>query len=223
VHCSKGTKPGFVQPEKVQNGVFWGCGITKPGFVQRGNVQNRDSLRDRSNDPRLGVFTVSGAPIHPVEGGAMTIRYHVIGAVAAILGITAPASAYTITSFNIPGSVYLGPVYIAGPGQLAGEYVSSNFVDAGFAATDGSISTFNAPGNEGTFVLGIDSAAQIAVQTDEDAFVYQNGGFKIVSPPQSTQTVIQGINNSGQLVGYYYLGDGGGSSGFTEQGGSELH
>jgi hypothetical protein len=149
----------------------------------------------------------------------MTIRYHVIGAVAAILGITAPASAYTITSFNIPGSVYLGPVYIAGPGQLAGEYVSSNFVDAGFAATDGSISTFNAPGNEGTFVLGIDSAAQIAVQTDEDAFVYQNGGFKIVSPPQSTQTVIQGINNSGQLVGYYYLGDGGGSSGFTEQGG----
>jgi hypothetical protein len=93
VHCSKGTKPGFVQPEKVQNGVFWGCGITKPGFVQRGNVQNRDSLRDRSNDPRLGVFTVSGAPIHPVEGGAMTIRYHVIGAVAAILGITAPASA----------------------------------------------------------------------------------------------------------------------------------
>jgi hypothetical protein len=52
-----------------------------------------------------------------------------------------------------------------------------------------------------------------------DAFLFSNGDFTVLNVPSAlpNTTVAEGINTSGQIVGYY--GGGGGHQGFLEQNG----
>jgi probable HAF family extracellular repeat protein len=100
-------------------------------------------------------------------------------------------------------------------GQIVGSYIDASGNEHGFLFSNGTYTTIDDPGaNGGTGLSGINDLGQIAgsgaINSQFDGFVYNGGVFTTVDDPLGNPTgnAVDGINDSGQLVGTYGTGSG---------------
>ena len=111
------------------------------------------------------------------------------------------------------------PYSINGNGVIAGYYTfGSGLLQSGFVrAADGTITSFSPLSSPGSPVLetlgfSINAAGAIAgyyvggtAPFTNHGFVRDTGGnFTLFDPPGSTSTIVQSINDGGDITGYYY-------------------
>ena len=107
-------------------------------------------------------------------------------------------------------------------GKVVGYYEDANGISQGFVYANGTFTTISDPNaTAGTFVTGINDSGQlvgyytavtntpipngVAETSVNYGFVYTNGTFTTIDNPNSGTfgTWLDGINNSGQILGYY--------------------
>jgi uncharacterized membrane protein len=113
---------------------------------------------------------------------------------------------YTVIQF--PGSVYTNANAINSQGQIAGDYFGSNGPAHNFVYDRGVYTTINTPGDSS--VTGINNEGQIVGIIYQPlgliyphGFLYENGASTVISVPGSVGTMAYGINNRGQVSGWY--------------------
>jgi len=133
----------------------------------------------------------------------------------------------SFSSFKYPGAAQTLPWDINNNGQIVGWYTGSNGVLHGFLYDAGTFSSFNYPGvvgtcsfpcgiTPGTRINGINDSGQIVGTfvdyangtPDTHAFLYASGSFSSLNYPGAQETFAYGINDSGQVVGWYEDGTG---------------
>ncbi len=114
---------------------------------------------------------------------------------------------YTVQSLNV-GSYGTDTAGIDNNGEIAGYYQTPNY--GGFLwNANGSSSTFEAPGDTGgtTQVLDVnDSGAFVGAFFNGShmaGFVDQGGNFTEINAPGATYTYVTGINDYGEITGWY--------------------
>jgi probable HAF family extracellular repeat protein len=142
------------------------------------------------------------------------------------MGVAGQAEAgYTFVTIAPPGSSESSAIDINDAGQIVGQY---GFVpvktDIGFLLSGGSYSPIDPPGSTGSSAAtGINNGGQIVVSN----FLLSGGSYTALpevpgtgSPPGTggSPPLARGINDAGQIVGYYAAG--GSLHGFLLSGGS---
>jgi hypothetical protein len=94
--------------------------------------------------------------------------------------------------------------------EVCGFYIDSGMVTHGFLLNFGTLTTLNFPGASSTQALGLNDQGQVVgvytVGAAMHGFVYnsKHGHFYSVDDPNGVgTTTINGINNFGQIVGFY--------------------
>jgi hypothetical protein len=111
-------------------------------------------------------------------------------------------------SLSVPGALSTNARAINDLGQVAGFYFSGGNT-SGFIYSGGTFTTLNVPGATNTHLLGINNAGLIignfSTGGDSTPFLYSAGTFTTLpqDPSAKTSTDFVGINNNGQMVGFY--------------------
>lgn len=162
----------------------------------------------------------------------MTKFTHLSGLSLAALTITGlvaarPATAYTFTTIDAPGSVNTYVSGINSDGTIVGYYTDSSSNNHSFLKTSGiaGYTTFSFPGASGTtFVSGINDSGKVAGSYSDSSvfhgFLGAPGSLNSIDVPGRSRTIVEGVNNVGQVVGRYTV-DASNSHGFfgTSNGG----
>jgi hypothetical protein len=111
---------------------------------------------------------------------------------------------------NINGSANATATSISGSGTIAGFFTNSSGRVVGFLLhPSGQIVTLSRPGADVTQALGVNVGGLVVgaytVGSRTFGFTWQAGrGFRTVSDPNGVgSTVVNGVNNAGDLVGFY--------------------
>ncbi len=116
------------------------------------------------------------------------------------------------TSLSDPLYNIIQPLGINDLGEVVGVWGNSSNPETGFIYDDGVYTELTDPGFSQVVPYGINDSGQIVGELFSDtnpdvieAFIYTNGVYNILQMPSSSviQTYARGINNSGQIVGYY--------------------
>jgi len=133
---------------------------------------------------------------------------------------------FTYTTISDPNAVQAwGGTTVSGvnaSGLVVGNYTDTNGLNQGFAYLNGTYTTISDPNaTVSTYVTGVNDSGQIvgyytydvttptatgASETQvEQGFVYSNGTFTTISDPNEGTygTWVTGINDAGQILGYY--------------------
>lgn len=120
----------------------------------------------------------------------------------------------TIDDPALPGGI-LG-LFNSDFGLIVGSGLDSNGVTHGFLLNAGKFSSLDFPGANstqpldvnfnGSEIVGSYSLPSFPAKTIQ-GFTYINGVFKSVTFPKSASTAVNGVNNTGELVGTYFLPD----------------
>jgi len=116
------------------------------------------------------------------------------------------ASAYTVTTFDVPGSVFTGLSGINNAGQIVGEF-GDNVANHAFLYSNGVFTTINVPG-AGLTPLGINNTGEIVgslgdnIGTGNHGFLDNHGTITSFDVGDRT-TRANSINDFGQIVGNY--------------------
>src|SRR5262245_22362251 len=132
-------------------------------------------------------------------------------------GLAPVAKSQTYTTFDPPGSQGTSPVSINPAGQITGNYVDANFATHGFVrATDGTITSFDAPGAAfGTFpafitpqglIVGTYFDANFSTQPFLRAADGTFSTFQIPSPGASLYALV--ANSAGGIAGAFFGSNG---------------
>jgi probable HAF family extracellular repeat protein len=129
------------------------------------------------------------------------------------------------------GSIYNHAQGINNAGQIVGDFVDSGGNYRGFVLTNGSYITLNNPsatvmnGQSITLATGINNTGQIVgsyrdgTGTGNHGFLFSNGTYTTLDRPGATgATTPLGINDAGQIVGWFQ--DGTGNHGFLYSNGN---
>jgi probable HAF family extracellular repeat protein len=126
-------------------------------------------------------------------------------------GQIAKPDSYTFSSISVPNSFQTQAIDINNLGQISGWY--SNSAGAyGFIDTNGSFTSIDgphAPGDINNRVAGINNLGQVVGFVINDpggsptGFLDANGSITTINFPGTTYTLALGINDTGQIVGYY--------------------
>ncbi|MBV9508390.1 MAG: hypothetical protein JO323_25660 [Acidobacteriia bacterium] len=125
----------------------------------------------------------------------------------------------SFTTFEVPGSEFTTPFGINDNGQIVGTFLAAGIVSQeGFLYTDGSFTAFADPSAVGaTYPQGINNRGQIVGYFEGPArpdgpipnlnnnygFVSADGNFTTIAAPDGGAFYPAGINDNGQIVGYY--------------------
>ena len=121
-------------------------------------------------------------------------------------------SGNTFITITVPGAAATFVRDINNSGQIVGAYKGSDDAVHGFLrAADGTFVFFDVPDSLHTSANGINDAGLIVGEYSGPAFVGNRGFVRSVNgsieafdaPFSSTSTVLHGVNNRGQLVGFY--------------------
>jgi PEP-CTERM motif len=121
----------------------------------------------------------------------------------------------TYTQIHYPGALDTVVNGINASGAVTGYYDKENAKTGvtkqyGFVENGGTYTQLRFPGWIEMDPLAIDASGAVAGNYEKDpngrsyGFVYSGGAFTTVNVTGSEGTVVQGINSSGDLVGYYY-------------------
>ncbi len=103
---------------------------------------------------------------------------------------------------------YSGAYGINDSGEIVGSYENNNFLSVGFLDSNGTFTSISAPNpNDNLVLYGISDngymVGAISGYSLFQSFIDENGAFTTISVPGATQTVVRGVNDSGDVVGYY--------------------
>jgi hypothetical protein len=168
------------------------------------------SPADPNSTQALGIndaSTISGSHGAPKQGFTLTL----------------PSS---FTPQNFPGSTATQVFDINNAGNTAGFYVDSGGTTNGFLDLGGTFSTVDAPGSAAvTELLGLnDSNRAVGFSSvtgsilGQQAFTELGGVFTYLVLPANIRSQATGINNAGNIVGWYYPNNTS-ESGFLDIGG----
>jgi probable HAF family extracellular repeat protein len=213
------------------NGVF--TTITLPGSP--GGINNSGQIV--GSGPSEGFLYTNGAlSAIDVPGSGYTYAFGIndLGQIVGAYGVSSLVeegflySNGIFSTIDVPGSEdFTEATAINDSSQIVGIYtglVGPNALTLGFLDVNGMFTTLYYPGSAGQFSLatepsGINNAGEIVGTVyiipagfpggavPGYAFVYDNGVFSLMSVPGSLDTVANGINDSGQIVGYYIDGN----------------
>ncbi len=113
-----------------------------------------------------------------------------------------------LITIDYPGAVGTFPYGITNSGQIAGSYWSCYACNHGFLLSTGSFTTIDHPGYTATSLNGINNLGQIVGSADSHGFLLSGGNFSDFNYPgypiTVDSTVPFGINDGGQIVGFYF-------------------
>jgi hypothetical protein len=121
----------------------------------------------------------------------------------------------TYTNQNFPSSAQSMATAINGAGSIAGIYVDVGGITHGYTNIGGTFTTVDQPGTAFNQALGINSAnttvgystaTDPAGQIGQKAYSQSGGAFtdiNILLPPTNQNSQAVGINNAGNIVGFY--------------------
>ena len=128
----------------------------------------------------------------------------------------------TYTTLNVPGVI--GGSYASGinnNGQIVGYFGTGGSSQKAFLYSGGTYTTLSVPGATITDAFGINDHGQIVgifenpAQLTLEGFLYNPvpacvlcSNYTTLNDPLASSTVVTGINDQGQIVGYYYWGNG---------------
>jgi hypothetical protein len=195
------------------------------GFIYNGSTYS--VLQDPSAN-----LTQSGGSFGPTNGtSAVGVNDlgQVVGAFTPSSSFNLSAYVYqsgSFTTLNVPGAVSSEAVGINNAGDIVGDYTDAKGRSHGFLLHNGVYATIDDPAagqNLSTYVTGINNKDQIvgyygqsyslAVGTatavsynagaGDNGFVYGGGAFTAINYPNAGGTVVDGINDAGEIVGAY--------------------
>jgi uncharacterized membrane protein len=105
----------------------------------------------------------------------------------------------------VPGASGTQPMGVSPRGDVVGSYTDSSLRDHGFLLSDGRFTTIDPPGALFTQAVGINTQGDIVGWfygvTTSHGFLLRGGTFTNIDSPAGAFP--QGINSSGDIVGYY--------------------
>lgn len=132
----------------------------------------------------------------------------------------AGAAAYSFArTGEVPGAILTRPLGLNDKGQVAG-YYHDTAGNHGYVETAGSFTTIDVPGSSAVFASGpgvetiataINNAGQVVGQYDTEnegythtrSFLYAGGTLTAIEVPGSPTTAAFGLNDKGQVTGFY--------------------
>lgn len=134
--------------------------------------------------------------------------------IAGILAVpTASAQAsYKFIELSIPGSISATAYGVNDAGAIVGSYTDSTGIVHGFKLAGSTLTTIDDPSGNGssTVCYSISNTGVIvgayAIGFFSNGFMYKNGAFTDIVPPESVGTTAYGINDAGWIVGTYLNG-----------------
>lgn len=122
-----------------------------------------------------------------------------------------PAAAYTFTTIDAPGAVSTFVYGINSAGEIVGYYQDLSSITHAFLKTSGAgggYTTFDYPGTVGnTYPSGLNDSGKVAgsylVSGFAHGFLGVPGSLVTVDKPSAVQTLVEGVNNAGQVAGRY--------------------
>jgi hypothetical protein len=118
----------------------------------------------------------------------------------------------TFKTINIPGATSVTASGINAAGNVTGFYTNTAGNTESFLLAGGHLTSFSAPGSDNTTALGINNANEIVgaytlgtgASTVTHGFVRSAGTLRTVDDPNGKgTTTINGVNDHGDLVGFY--------------------
>jgi probable HAF family extracellular repeat protein len=115
------------------------------------------------------------------------------------------AASYTVTPIDVPNSRGTQARGINASGTIVGNYMSAESLGRAFLLIDGQFITFDflEPNGFGTFPYGINNQGTVAGVNLEEGFIFSLTQVTSIDVPGSQITYVGGINNRGQVAGYY--------------------
>lgn len=168
-----------------------------------------------------GTFTTVAYPKKPFN---QLLSQNDFGQAAGYYSTTAsgsgPDTAYVydemgnvFEAFEIPNSVSAQATGINNSSSVCGFYIDASGNSHGWLQVQGKFTVLNYPGSTGTAALGLNNKGQVVGSWTDSAnpagthgFVYNisSNTFVAVDDPDGVgETVVNGINNNGTLVGFY--------------------
>ncbi len=197
-------------PNAVQIGVF---GVNDARHIVGGWIDNSGILHG---------FVLTGSKLTQLDfpGGVDTVANGInaqgdivggydTGDRAESIGFLLKKGHYTALQDPVAAPSQTGPSGINNNGQIVGEYGDSTGVAHGFLLQQGKYSTIDFPGADlGSFANGINSGGQVSgcYFTDTgyvQGYLLSRGGYTPLVFPGATVTCAQGINDQGQIAGYF--------------------
>jgi probable HAF family extracellular repeat protein len=175
---SSGNAHGF---ERFANGVVY-APIDAPGAIET-------LVLGLNNMGRYGVL----------GGGKIKVngQFH---------GFTSRSNPLSFTQFDVPASVNTEISDVNDNGNFAGAYESTSGVTYGFVKVGGVLTPFQVNGRT-TFSAGMnihnDLVGSFYGQTQRGFIRKANGAITQLNPPGSQASAASGINDAGQVVGYF--------------------
>jgi len=119
--------------------------------------------------------------------------------------IAAHAASYTVTMIDVPNSRGTQARGINASGTIVGNYVSAESLGHAFLLIDGQFITFDflEPNGFGGSPYGINNQGTIAGINGAEGFIFSLTQVTSINVPGSRVTYVGGINNRGEVAGYY--------------------
>ena len=114
-------------------------------------------------------------------------------------------------AFEIPNSVSAQATGINNASSVCGFYIDGSNVSHGWLQVQGKFTVLNYPSSTGTAALGLNDEGQVVgswtdTSSNTHGFVYNISAatwLSIDDPNGVGETIVNGINNKGSLVGFY--------------------
>ena len=195
------------RPAAINNrGQIAGEYVDRAG-TSHGYLQNRDGSVTTIDPPGAGATVVTDAD----DQGRVVGAYVDEKQTAISAFVRDPDGRFTTISHPDAGFYGTVPEGINNQGQIAGSFADANDRRHGFVLDDGAYSTVDvpdAPGNTG--ILDIDDRGRLVGMSGLVTHGYLADGrgqpLEIDAPAVVSDTVPQGVNNRGEIVGYSDVG-----------------
>jgi len=161
-----------------------------------------------------GQFTAFNFP--GAAGGTFASNINDLGEIVGAYALTQNGTVHgfsfdgaTYSTIDVPGSNYTVVYGLNNLGEIVGNYTNVGSIEHGFSLKAGVFTTIDFPGsnlqNYPSQVndFGVIAGGYLDANSISHGFVYKAGTFTAINVPGALNTGVTGINDSGELSGYY--------------------
>lgn len=211
---SKGALTPIDAPGEIPPGGSWPLAVSSSGAIVGSYY---DSARQFDSFLLAnGIYTTLQPPPNSAPGiFAHDVNNHgqIVGEFgsAASSGIGEQGFLYaggTMTVIDYPGAVNTSLNGINDAGEIVGAYYDQAGIEHGFLDSNNVFTTIDYPGQM-TSLARINNVGEIAGYFPNESFLYVNGAFTTINypDPETSFTQVTGLNDAGQLVGNFSVGN----------------